>query len=171
VRGSLESVLRAAVIVAVGAAAGFTLNAVRGSKVALTTFEAPVACSAPHATEVVLTELEPMEASSYCGRKGVIFADARGAEAFAAGHVAEAIHLPCDASGSSMSRAENDLDQAERVVVYADTTEGARPVADGLRRRHPKVDVRVLRGGFPAWEAHGLQCAAGPCPDCTATHP
>jgi hypothetical protein len=40
-------------------------------------------------------------------------------------------------------------------------------VAESLRRRGLHGDLRVLRGGFAAWEREGLACASGPCKDCT----
>ena len=43
--------------------------------------------------------------------------------------------------------------RAERVI-------GTMPL--GLRG-----DLRVLEGGFAAWEKQGLACASGPCHECT----
>jgi prepilin-type processing-associated H-X9-DG protein len=96
----------------------------------------------------------------------VVIADARSAAAFADGHVAGAVHLPCDANGQAAVDALTHFDRAQRIVVYGQGSEDARPVADSLKRRHPAVRVQVLAGGFPAWAGAGLACASGPCAEC-----
>lgn len=159
--------LRAACLLAGGAILGLAANAARPAPVALTGFEPQVTCTADAEATEPVGELHAHDASSMCGREGVFFADARSAERFAEGHVAGAIHLPCSASATGADGAIQRLGAARTIVVYGDSTEEARTVAETLQARAPKADVRILRGGFPAWETEGLACASGPCRDCT----
>ena len=134
--------------------------------------------SAPPASEAPVLELTPREASALCDRAGVVFADTRPAARFEEGHVANAVHLPCDASEGGAQAAIARLahpgerpkafpDHPETVIVYGDSSDDGRTVAEALRRRGFHADLRVLRGGFAAWESEGLACASGPCADCT----
>jgi rhodanese-related sulfurtransferase len=157
--------LRALALLAGGGGIGLASNAVRPGGVALVGFVAPVACSAeavgePPAPPVV--ELAPREASFLCGETGVVFADTRPAARFEEGHVADAVHLPCDASEDGAKLAIARLASARTVIVYGDSSDDGRAVAETLRRRGLRADLRVLHGGFAAWEREGLACASGP---------
>ena len=103
--------------------------------------------------------LEPAEASALCGRPGVVIADVRPAAAYAEGHVADAVHMPCDSAGQV---ATDRLTHAQMVLVYGNSTEEASPVAVTLAQRG--IQVAVIKGGFPAWNAAGLACASGETP-------
>jgi rhodanese-related sulfurtransferase len=92
----------------------------------------------------------------------VIFADTRPAARFEEGHVADAIHLPCDATALGAQAAIARLSHATTVIVYGDSSDDGRAVAETLRLRGLRGDLRVLRGGFAAWEREGLACASGP---------
>ena len=98
----------------------------------------------------------------------MLVADARAPLAFAEGHIAGAVHLPCAADGDVATRVPALLEGKSTVIVYGDSTAQAEAVADGLRRRsgNPGLRIVVLAGGFPAWEGAGLACASGPCPEC-----
>jgi len=161
------SLLRAAALVLGGAAAGLGANAVRPAGVALIGFEPPTACSAEPAGEAPVPELTPREASLLCGRAGVVFADTRSAARFEEGHVADAAYLPCDATERGAQAPLDRLGRAQTVIVYGDSSDDGRAVAETLRRRGLRGDLRVLRGGFAAWEQEGLACASGPCNDCS----
>lgn len=162
------SLLRASVLVLGGAALGLAGNAARPAGVSLRGFEAPTTCSAEvDARAPPIMEMAPREASHLCGRPGVVFADTRPAERFAEGHVADAVHLPCDATALGAEPALAKLDRAVTIIVYGDSSDDGREVAETLRRRGLRGDLRVLRGGFAAWEREGLACASGPCRDCT----
>lgn len=150
-----------------GAAAGLGANAVRPGGVALLGFEPPVTCSAEPAGEGPVIEITPREASLLCGSAGVVFADTRDAARFEQGHVADAVHLPCDSTEIGAQAPLDQLDHAQTVIVYGDSSDDVRAVAETLRRRGLHGDLRILRGGFAAWEQEGLACASGPCKDCT----
>ena len=95
-------------------------------------------------------------------------ADARPPQRFAEGHVTGAVHLPCAAPRAEASTVVSRLHDRHTLIVYGDTTEEARPVAEDLRRRIGRADLRVvvLEGGFPAWSHAGLACSSGPCLEC-----
>jgi rhodanese-related sulfurtransferase len=161
-----SSILRAAALLVGGSAIGLGANAARPSGVPLFAFEPPTTCSAGTVAEAPLIEMEPREASYLCGRAGVVFADTRPAQRFEEGHVADAVHLPCDATARGAEAALARLDDAGTIIVYGESSDDGREVAQTLRRRGLKGDLRVLRGGFAAWEHAGLACASGPCKDC-----
>jgi rhodanese-related sulfurtransferase len=158
-------VLRAVVLVAASALAGLGINAMRPGGLRVGSFEAPAVCDHAAAAGTPL-ELGPDEAAALCGRSDVVIADTRPASRFTEGHVAGAIHLPCDATGSVAQEALHALSGKHTVVVYGDTTEEAQPVAASLRRRTHDASVLVLRGGFKAWSEAGQACASGPCDTC-----
>ena len=159
--------VRAAALVIGSGAAGLGANALRPSGVPLLSFEPPTACSAPPASEAPVLELTPREASALCDRAGVVFADTRPAARFEEGHVANAVHLPCDATEGGAQAVIARLGRAQTVIVYGDSSDDGRAVAETLRRRGLHADLRVLRGGYAAWESEGLACASGPCEECT----
>jgi len=159
--------VRAAALVIGSSAAGLGANALRPSGVPLLAFEPPTACSAAPVDEAPVLELTAREASLLCGRAHVIFADTRPSARVEEGHVADAVYLPCDATESGAEAAIARLGHARTVIVYGDSSDDGRAVAETLRRRGLHADLRVLRGGFAAWEREGLACASGPCVDCT----
>jgi rhodanese-related sulfurtransferase len=167
----VQQLARAAVLVVAGALVGFGVNAVRPhGGLRISTYAPPTECKGgEHAAAP--TVMSPAEASSLCGQPDVVIADTRAALAFAEGHVAGAVHLPCDAAGQAAVEALTHFERAHTIVVYGASTADARPVADSLQRRHSDVKVAVLDGGFPAWAAAGLACASGPCAECKASNP
>jgi rhodanese-related sulfurtransferase len=160
---------RALSLVAGAAALGLVANAVRPNGVALASFAPPTECAGPHDPKAA-AELPPADAAGLCGQPGVVIADTRSAGAYAEGHVAGAVHLPCDA-GQAGVEALTHFDRAQRIVVYGQTSDDARAVADSLQRRHPDARVQVLAGGFAAWSSAGLACASGPCDECKTAPP
>jgi rhodanese-related sulfurtransferase len=162
---------RALALVVVGGGLGLAVNAVRPGGVALRGYSPPVTCSVGgpgHAAPIEV--LPPDRAVGLCGDAGVLIADARPPDRFAAGHIVDAVHLPCAASGTQASQVVEQLAGVRTVIVYGDTTAEARAVAEDLRRRvaRPELRVVVLEGGFAAWSQAGLACASGPCRSCTA---
>jgi 3-mercaptopyruvate sulfurtransferase SseA len=159
---------RAAALLAIGAAVGLVANAARSDGIALR-YTAPVSCDAPRAGQPAVEVLPPDRAVRLCGDSGVLVADARPPRRYAEGHVADAVHLPCAAPHAEASTVVSRLGSKHTLIVYGDTTEEARPVAEDLRRRIGRPDLRVvvLDGGFPAWSRAGLACSSGPCRECT----
>jgi rhodanese-related sulfurtransferase len=169
---------RALCLLLAGGALGLAVNQARPDGVRFTKFAAPNSCSvaaaaAPPAAGAAPVEvLPPAEAVTLCGDAQTLLADVRPADEFAQGHVTGAIHLPCAASGSAASAAVDLLAGRRTLIVYGDGTDDAQPVADEMRRRAGRPDLRVIviAGGFPAWSQAGLACSSGPCLDCGGDH-
>jgi rhodanese-related sulfurtransferase len=160
---------RAVALVAAGCLVGAAANALRPDGVRPGAFTVATSCAAKPAPGNV-TRMPPSEAVTLCGDPGVLIADVRAPERYAAGHIADAIHLPCAAPGDNASRALALLADKHTLIVYGDDTAEAEPVAQTLRQRLPRPDTRVVivEGGFPAWDRAGLACSSGPCPECKA---
>jgi len=109
-------------------------------------------------------ELDPVHAAEVCARPDVLVLDVRPPDQYAAGHVADAVHLPCSA-GELRVETVDRLDRARTILIYGQGTADARQVAQSLMRLD-YTDVRVIAGGYPAWEAAGQACSSGPCPGC-----
>jgi rhodanese-related sulfurtransferase len=155
---------RALLLVLAAAGLGLLGNQLRPNGVALGGFSAPAVCGG-ESEKAEPVEIDPADAIRMCGHPEIVIADTRPANRFAEGHVAGAIHLPCDAAGSVASDAMHHLEGASTVIVYGESTDDARPVAASLSRRlHHRV--AVLKGGFQAWSQAGLACASGPCDEC-----
>ena len=154
---------RAAALLLGSAGVGLGVNAARPGGVALRGFEPPTACTGEASAQAPVAELTPKEASQLCNTGGVVFADTRPDARFEAGHVAGAVHLPCDATelGAQAAIASLTSAHAQTVIVYGDSSDDGRAVAETLRSRGFHADLRVLRGGFAAWESDGLACASG----------
>ena len=168
----LNLVWRAAVLVVAGVVLGGAANALRPDGLAVSTFAPPATCSADEAggpgPEVQLAS--QAEATNLCAQSGTLIADVRPAQAFAEGHVAGAIHLPCSAPEQVASAAEHGLSNKRMLLVYGESTADAFPVAEQMRRRLGRADltIRVIEGGFAAWRDAGLACTSGECPACGA---
>ncbi|HEX3696857.1 MAG TPA: rhodanese-like domain-containing protein [Polyangia bacterium] len=173
--GRASIVTRAALLLGLSMALGLAANAVRPNGVGLRSFAAPTICATTGAAGAAsaappLTVVAPEDAVGLCGDPQTVIADVRPAGEFAQGHVTGAIHLPCAASGSVADAAAGQLGGRRTLIVYGDDTADAQVVADEMRRRINRADLRVLvlAGGFPAWSRAGLACSSGPCPDCQA---
>lgn len=166
---------RALVLLGAGVALGFAANAVRPDGVALQSFAAPNTCGvggeeADQGTPIEL--FSAREAEALCADPLALVADARSAEAYAEGHVAGAIHLPCSATEQAAAAAEHDLREKQLLLVVGERTDDAYRVAEQMRGRLSlaKLRIAVLEGGFEAWAAAGLACASGECPACGGAH-
>jgi rhodanese-related sulfurtransferase len=164
---------RAFCLVLAGSALGLAVNAARPDGIRFTKFAPPTTCGAGEAAPAPAASpvevLPPTAAVSVCGDAQTLVADVRPAGEFAQGHVTGAIHLPCASSDSAASAAVDRLAGRHTLVVYGDGTDDAKVVADELRRRGGRADLRivVIEGGFSAWSHAGLACSSGPCTECT----
>ena len=86
------------------------------------------------------------------GASAAVWVDPRGEEAYRAGHIPGAIHLPF----SRVSVEHTMLEPYDVILVYGD--EFNDPIAQGMSKRLLQLghrDVRTLRGGLRAWTADG----------------
>ncbi|MBC8133456.1 MAG: rhodanese-like domain-containing protein [Deltaproteobacteria bacterium] len=176
--GMVALIGRVAFLLGLGAGLGLVVNTVRPDGVRFRSVAAaPTSCSANAGATALVSDipavevLPPMEAVRLCGDPQTLVADVRDSDAFAQGHVSGAIHLPCAASGSVAAAAVDLLGDRRTLMVYGNGTDDAKLVADEMRSRVARADVRVLvlAGGFAAWDQAGLACSSGPCPDCRAS--
>jgi rhodanese-related sulfurtransferase len=170
-RAPLTSLLpRAAALLVLGATLGFASNNLRRDGVPLAEFAPPVLCTDEDAPSE-LREVEilaPTAAAHACAEAPALIIDARSAEAFAEGHIAGALHLPCSASDEAAEVAESGISTGGLLLVYADSTDAALPVARQMQKRiaKPRQRIGVLEGGFAAWRDANFACASGGCPHC-----
>ncbi len=163
-----RTVVRAAMLVAAGAVVGLIVNGARAHGVALAvairSSAEGGACTAPK-TDDTLVSLA--EAAALRGQAGVVFGDTRPSDEYAHGHVAAAIHLPCFASAQASASPLALAGGARTLILYGadDSQSEARLAAEELARRGFK-DVRILAGGFRAWQQAGLPAESGPCDQC-----
>ncbi|HEU4532982.1 MAG TPA: rhodanese-like domain-containing protein, partial [Polyangiaceae bacterium] len=115
-------VARAAALLLGGSLVGFGAHALRPASLSLSAFEPPTACHGPE-EGAAPTSIELEEASSYCGQADVTFADARTAHHYAEGHIADALHVPCEGPASEAPAVRQRLESSRLVIVYGQTTE------------------------------------------------
>jgi rhodanese-related sulfurtransferase len=164
---SLPLLWRAALIAAAGMSAGWVANRFRHPPLALKAYVPPTECS--EASESTTSSVLSAKAvSALCGRNDVLFADARDEAQFELGHVTGAVHLACTSSRGDVGELLKQVKNKHTLVVYGNSTDEARRVADGLLRQTKRRDlaVIVLEGGFAAWRDTGLACSSGACENC-----
>lgn len=107
------------------------------------------------------------EAVLACGACSVGFVDARGAAAFAEGHIIDAVHLP--PAGHPNEAAElSRLRRFSTVVVY--DSGGGCGLAEGVADRLGAAgfrDVRLLEGSWADWMSAGGPAQSGACQACS----
>lgn len=152
-----------------GGLAGLTANALRGEGLDL---RRPVlaaageiggaSCAAP---EAAIPEIDLAEARRLHG-EGADFVDARPAGTYGHGHVAGALHLPSRGEAPDATSLVASLG-ARPVVVYdgGGDCELARHLAGTLSARGIP-DVRVMLGGYAAWQDAGEAVQSGVCEAC-----
>ena len=160
------------VVSAAGLAVGAGLNAASSHGVSLLAPVYPASASAtvcndpaaaPERREHPRMPLD--EALAACEACTAGFVDARGAAAFAHGHITGAFHLPPE--GFEGRKVLDELRGFDTLVVYDDQAncELAQGVADRLVAAGFR-DVRVLDGNWTAWEAVRGPSQAGACEAC-----
>lgn len=108
------------------------------------------------------------EATELAGQPDVLFVDARPTDEFQRAHVAGAYSVPFTPGDRVPRDALNVVAGARIVVTYCDTHGGC-STSVALARALAEaggLDVRVLEGGWPAWEQAGAPAEAGACRLC-----
>jgi rhodanese-related sulfurtransferase len=158
-----------ALMVATGLVVGLAANLAHPRGVDLWSPIYPAPASGSGSCEAGLAEVPRIaleEAAALCGNCNVAFVDARGGATFAQAHIAGAIHLP----PQSHPHAESviaDLREKPTVIVYGDNTQcdQAESVAQRLIQ-NGYADVRILEGGWPAWDGTHQPAVSGACEHC-----
>jgi rhodanese-related sulfurtransferase len=161
---------RGAVLAFVAMLGALGANRFRREPLELKAYSPPTQCSEASETPTA-SVLSAQAVSGLCGRDDVLFADARDEDQFAMGHVTGATHLPCTSSRGNVGQLFGQLQGKRTLVVYGNSTDEARQVADGLLRQTKRRDLAiiVLQGGFSAWRDSGLACSSGACESCNET--
>lgn len=93
------------------------------------------------------------------GQKTAAWLDARDRDAYTAGHIPGAIHLPLN----EVKVDDRRLAGVDVLVVYGE--EYHSPIAEAMSKRLLALgfkDVRTLRGGLEAWKSAGNAVETGP---------
>lgn len=172
---------QAAAICALGAGLGLGANSLShrpvrlGQPVFAASASGHAACSAPEGTQAPqpVARIGQADARNACQACSAAFVDARSENAFAAGHIPGALHLP--PVGHEDEAAVLTRLRGQKTVVVYDDDVGCK-LAEGVaeRLRHSGLaDVRVLEGSWGQWEASGGPAQSGACEICEpqASHP
>lgn len=155
-------------MVIVGVCVGVALGILRGvPEIGALRAAEPTACAAPVGARPEVRWIEQDDAHAMISDVQVSFVDARARETYEAGHVAGALNVPM-VTGAIDDRAIDLVRGARVVVTYCDTGSecaSSRRLA-GLLAEAGLPDVRVMRGGMPAWLENGYPAEAGPCRVC-----
>ena len=100
--------------------------------------------------------VDPLGAAELVEAGAVDVLDVREPDEFAAGHVPGARNVPL----ASLSEAAASIDRARPLLVHCQT--GPRQTMAGTALEAAGYDVRLLSGGFEAWEQAGLPIEAEP---------
>jgi rhodanese-related sulfurtransferase len=148
--------VRAALIVVFGVAAGLAWNALSGRGIALTG-------NAFVREGEGLMEVPAAEARKR-QEKGALFLDARGLDFYKMGHIPGALSLPEEDFDAAFARIEPELRRSLDVVVYCSGygCEASHIVARKLRER--KIEAAILHEGWPAWQDAGYPVREGALP-------
>jgi rhodanese-related sulfurtransferase len=115
--------------------------------------------------------ISPEEARGLLTAGTVAFVDCRSEPEFLNGHVSGALHVPAE-SASLGEEVLQRLRGVGTVITYCDAgeaCENSQRLAT-LLSQTGLPDVRVMRGGLPAWLSHGYPAESGSCPLCTSTN-
>lgn len=158
----------ALLILCAGTALGLVSNSVRPDGIDL--LAAPVRATegecAPPAEQTQWIPLS--EATELAGQPDVLFVDARPTDEFVKAHIAGAYSVPFRA-GDAVPREALEVVAGARVVITYCDTHGGCSCSVALAREIAAaggLDVRVLEGGWPAWEQAGAAAEAGTCRLC-----
>ena len=144
-----------------------TLVGLRGLPREAPTVQSEGVCTGPAEGAAVTPWVSLEAAHAEFGDPGVLFIDCRPSEQFETGHIAGALSLRSETEQISAPWLAI-LRGARTVITYCDAAGGcASSVRLAERLRQAGVaDARILKGGLPAWLAHGYPAESGVCPLC-----
>lgn len=149
---------------------GGVLWAIRGVPAPDDAQAGAVACTVGEEGTGSIGWISPPEARLLLERQDVTFVDCRSRDHFLAGHVSGALSVPADEG--LPSEVLELLKRFTTVVTYCD--------ADGECANSQRMaslfsaggvqDVRVLKGGLPAWLARQYPAESGTCRTCVSAN-
>lgn len=164
-----SDVIREALLILVaGTALGLVSNAARpdGIDLARAPARATEGECAPPTEQTQWISLA--DATELVGQADVMFVDARPTDEYVGAHVAGAYSVPFQ-PGAELSREGKDIAGSARVVITYCDTHGGCSCSVALARAIAAAgaeDVRVLEGGWPAWQEAGAPADSGTCRLC-----
>lgn len=151
----------------VGVCVGAALVVVRGTPPLASFHDESASCAPPSAVRTEIAWIGCDDAAALVTSPEVSFVDARAPHDYETGHVPSALSLPIQ-SGALPPGAASLLAGTRTVIAYCDASadcEESRRLAEVLASAGVP-DVRVLRGGMPAWLEDGHPAESGPCRVC-----
>lgn len=98
-------------------------------------------------------EVEPTQAVQLINHQDALVLDVREANEFAAGHIANARHIPLSQLSDNLKPLEKHKDKA----IVVNCRSGARSaMACATLRKHGFTQIYNLKGGIMAWQQAGL---------------
>lgn len=97
--------------------------------------------------------VEPTQAVQLINHQDALVLDVREANEFAAGHIANARHIPLSQLSDNLKSLEKHKDKA---IVVNCRSDARSAMACGTLRKHGFTQVYNLKGGIMAWQQAGL---------------
>lgn len=103
-------------------------------------------------------EVGTFEAVQLINRRDALVLDVRDTGDYAAGHIANAKHVP----EAQLADRMKEIDKFKSRPIVVSCRAGSRaPAVSGLLRKQGFAEVFALRGGIAAWQQAGLPLAKG----------
>jgi len=103
-------------------------------------------------------EVGTLEAVQLINRRDALVLDVRDTGEFAAGHIANAKHIP----EAQLAGRIRELEKHKSRPILVSCKTGTRaPVVSGVLRKHGFTEVFALRGGIAAWQQASLPLEKG----------
>lgn len=153
--------VRCAVIVVVACAVAVVVNASRLGGVPLLPGEVPCP-GVPRVWWQRFEKAEPVEARRLWQEASAAFVDARPHEEYIFNHIPGAVSLPYRRFSAAYAENQSLLRPDAPVVIYGD----GKPCGEHLRVAKFLLErgftkIKLLHGGYPAWEASGYPVQGG----------
>ena len=106
--------------------------------------------------------IDPEAAHALAAAKpGAVFVDCRSEGEYRSGHIAGSMRIPAEV-GTVPPQLAASLREAATVIAYCDNGCERSSRMAALIASEGATDVRIMRGGMPAWLEHELPAESGP---------